>query len=75
MKDIKKTPLRVLVGLGLLFGLAGCIAEVGGPGYYDSGPWYHDGPWFDGPGWGGGPRGNVNIDIHPPGFRPQGHRR
>jgi hypothetical protein len=69
MKDIKKNLLSALVVFVLQFGLFGCVAEVGGGGYYREGPWYHDGPWMDGPGWNGGPRGHVDIDIHPPGFR------
>ena len=64
MKAIKRNFLRTLAWFGLFFGLAGCVAEVGG-----GGPWYHDGPWMDGPGWGRGPVGSVNIDVHPPGFR------
>lgn len=69
MKDIKKILPGTFILLGLISGLIGCVAEVGGPGYYRGGPWYHDGPWMDGGRWGGGPRGNVDIDIHPPGFR------
>jgi len=70
MKNISKILLFALVLSGLHFGLAGCVAEVGGGGYYrGGGPWYHDGPWMDGGRWGGGPRGRVDIDIHPPGFR------
>jgi len=69
MKNIKTLLLGTLVLFGLQFGLGGCVAEVGGPGYYDGGPWYHDGPWMDGGRWGGGPRGGVDIDLHPPGFR------
>jgi hypothetical protein len=76
MKNLKKILLGTLVLFGLQFGLGGCVAEVGGPGYYGGGPWYHDGPWLDGGGWGrgddrrdDGPRGRVDVDIHPPGFR------
>jgi hypothetical protein len=69
MKKITTILLGILVWAGLQFGLGGCIAEVGGRGYYGGGPWYHDGPWMDGGRWGGGPRGGVGIDIHPPGFR------
>jgi hypothetical protein len=69
MKNIKKILLGTLVLFSLQFGLGGCVAEVGGRGYYGGGPWYHDGPWLDGGGWGRGPAGHVDIDIHPPGFR------
>jgi hypothetical protein len=68
MKPIKKILLFTLVLSGLQFWLGGCVAEVGGRGHY-GGPWYHDGPWMNGGRWGGGPRGRVDIDIHPPGFR------
>ena len=60
---------RTLVWAGLLAGLAGCVAEVGGGDRYGGGPWYHEGPWMDGPGWGGRRGPEVGIDIHPPGFR------
>ena len=69
MKKRTKILLVILAWSGLQFGLGGCVAEVGGRGYYGGGPWYHDGPWMDGGRWGGGPRGGVGIDIHPPGFR------
>jgi hypothetical protein len=80
MKNLKKILLGTLVLFSLQFGLGGCVAEVDGGGYYGDGPWYHDGPWLYGGGWGGGerrdgerhddgPRGGVDIDIHPPGFR------
>jgi len=69
MKNIKILLLGTLIVAGLPFGLGGCIADVGGRGYYRGDPWYHDGPWMDGGGWGGGPRIGVGIDIHPPGFR------
>jgi len=50
---------------GSLLVFTGCVADVGGGGYYrGGGPWYHDGPWMD-----GGPRVGVGIDLHPPGFR------
>jgi len=62
MKNFKYIVFGVLVSLGLQFGLAGCVAEVG-PGY--GGPWYHDGPWVEGGRWGG----PGFIDVHPPGFR------
>ena len=62
MKNIKKILLGTLILLGLQFGLAGCIAEVGGRGHGGGGPWVHDGPWMDGGRGGGG-------EIHPPGFR------
>jgi hypothetical protein len=65
MKNIKLILFAALAITGLQFGLAGCVADVGGRG---GGPWYHDGPWMDGGRWGGGPRGG-GIDIHPPGFR------
>jgi hypothetical protein len=67
MNNIKSTLLGILAASGLLSLLVGCVADVGG-GYRGGGPWYHDGPWIDGPGW-GAPRGGVQVDIHPPGFR------
>jgi hypothetical protein len=69
MKNIKLILLAAVALAGLQFGLTGCVADVGGRGYYDGGPWYHDGPWMDGGRWGGGPRFGGGIDIHPPGFR------
>ena len=63
MKNWKRLLFETLALLALQIALAGCVAEVGG-GYHDRGPWFHDGPWMD-----GGPRGGVNIDVHPPGFR------
>jgi len=70
MKKLSLLLLGALALFGLQFGLAGCVADVGGGGYYGGGgPWYHDGPWMDGGRWGGGSRGGVGIDIHPPGFR------
>jgi len=62
MKNRIKTLLGILVFSGLQFGLAGCVADVGGPGYYGGGGWYNDGPWMD-----GGPRIGVGINVHPPG--------
>ena len=73
MKSLIKIALFTLVVSGLQFVIVGCVAEVGGAGYYDRGPWYHDGPWLDGGGWDHGRRGGervgVDIDIHPPGHR------
>lgn len=69
MKTIIKISLLTLVVSGLQFGIVGCVAEVGGGGYYGGGPWYHDGPWLDGGRWGGGERGGVGIEVHPPGHR------
>jgi hypothetical protein len=66
MKISKQICVSSFVLFGLVIGLAGCVAEVGGRG---GGPWYHDGPWMDGGRWGGGPRVGVGINIHPPGFR------
>ena len=66
MKDINKILLGSIVLFGLQFWLIGCVAEVGGGGYYrEGGPWYKDGPWMDGGRWGGGDRGGVGIEIHP----------
>jgi hypothetical protein len=69
MKNITKALLGIFFLLGLVFAFAGCVADWRGSGYYGGGPWYNDGRWFDGPGWGAGPRGQLDIDIHPPGFR------
>jgi hypothetical protein len=69
MKTSTKLLLTALVVTGFQFALTGCVAEVGGRGYYGGGPWYHDGGWMDGGRWGGGPRVGVGIDVHPPGFR------
>jgi len=71
MKNIKFLSFGTFVLLaGLQFWLVGCVADVGGPVYYrHEDHWYHDGPWMDGDRWGGGPRGGVDIDIHPPGWR------
>jgi hypothetical protein len=70
MKNTKKFFFSLLVLFSLQFGLGGCIVDGGGY-YHDEGPWYHDGPWLYGDGWGRdrGPRGHIDIDIHPPGFR------
>jgi hypothetical protein len=69
MKTSNQIYVSSFVLFGLLIGLAGCVAEVGGRGSYGGGPWYHDGPWMDGGRWGGGPRVGVGVNIHPPGFR------
>ena len=78
MKNLKKFLLSTLVLFSLQFGLGGCVVDGGGY-YHDEGPWYHDGPWLYGDGWGGErrggdrrddePRGHIDVDIHPPGFR------
>jgi hypothetical protein len=73
MKNIKKILLGTLVLFSLQFGLGGCIVDGGGY-YRDEGPWYHDGPWLYGDDWGDRrrgdePRGHIDVDIHPPGFR------
>ena len=67
MKNLKIILLGALILAGLEFELTGCVAEVAGR--RGGGPWYHEGPWMDGGHWGGGPRGTVNIEVHPPGFR------
>jgi hypothetical protein len=69
MKNLKTLLLGGVIAAGLSFVLGGCIAEVGGRGYYRRDPWYNDGPWMDGGRWGEGPRIGVGIDLHPPGFR------